>query len=262
MTLIGMKQTLGNATSGACQVQNFLNEFIKSIPVSARSTSRPAHKAQEVFSTAELAEAILLHLDVVDILSAVQVNHTTSRLISSSPRLQELLHLRASKKGHLKSPFHNNWPLTDLLNVRIFHSEPRPGRTTPQGKRGAQKLSEVRIDAIFHGEGRYRRHQSSDYETISELPKIGSMARRMLVCQPPVKAMKVSISCCAVSEQLYRRSSNALDDVPSVISMSGLTVGGLHDAAVKTKAEHKYCPNARLDQHCRDGTVDVLVTFH
>ena len=92
-----------------------------------------------------------------------------------------------------------------------------------------------------------------------------------LICQPPVKVMRVSIDCCSNQHITYEPEqfsvfsgptpSRRLDLRPTITSENGLTVGDLYDSTIKLRAEHLHCPHAREDEHLRDGTVDVSVSF-
>ncbi|KAK3714706.1 hypothetical protein LTR37_007686 [Vermiconidia calcicola] len=100
-----LKMAVNEAASNAIIVRTFLDSCLASIPVVTLPTSQSALKAHKVFTTAELFVNILAHVEPRDVLNALQINKATSQIFINSPKLQDKLHLRESKEGHVDSVF-------------------------------------------------------------------------------------------------------------------------------------------------------------
>ena len=233
-------------------IREFLDSCVEGIPIRMRPTGGSATKAQKVFGTAELFEKILCHLGPSDILSAVQINRSTSGAIANSPNLQCMLHLRAKNDGSVSTLFNflyddrekglHKWLWVDM------HS---------------WSDSEVSVSAWF------RKYGSSGVLKATK-PSIGNVGRRMLVCQPAPSEMKYWADCCNSSPH-YKQGSWEWHDghgdvpLPSVVqtitSASGITIGDMYDATMKLREEHRLCPLANEEDHTPDGWVVPTVKF-
>jgi len=91
-----------------------------------------------------------------------------------------------------------------------------------------------------------------------KVPKLGSRAQRMLVCQPPLKAMNVYADCCSGYCSFSRREVEATETIQSA---TGITIGDIIDTAPDLMQEHQTCPVASRFKHDREGKVNVKVTF-
>ena len=78
----------------------------------------------------------------------------------------------------------------------------------------------------------------------------------MLICQPPLKEMRVIANCC--TRNVARTA--AWEPVP-LTSETGITVGQVLDAAAALSAEHRLCPWAWHTCHDKNGSVDVRPNF-
>lgn len=212
----------------SCIPQKFYNE--------RRSDSSTA--AQRTFDVAELLEMILDHLEIPDIVKMIQVSHSLKNSIEASTKLQDKLSLRpAPLDSHIYSAFEQclfreggfRCTLTNYNNTR------------PQALPGTFAVRAY----FFPFPGQH-------------LPKIGSKYRRMFICQPPIKQMKVYLSCCPRDRELGFLPQL---EVCTVSSDGGLTIGHLYDCARKQMDEHRWCPYASTFSLDDDGVVMTGVQF-
>jgi len=81
----------------------------------------------------------------------------------------------------------------------------------------------------------------------------------MLLCQPLVKEMRVTTTCCDDSHYVQRVPGRGL---PPLTSPIGITIGDILDATERLRAEHRLCPFARWHCHDHDGFIHADVKFH
>ncbi|KAK3722198.1 hypothetical protein LTR37_002631 [Vermiconidia calcicola] len=261
--MASMHSTAVEVCKDVAELRAFLNGCLNSIPITMRPTPSSAVKAQQVFDTAELLEAVMTNLHAVDVLSAVQVSRTMSKMVSASPKLQDVLQLRPSKDGHLASIFLDSWG-TKFRVITVTLYEHTPGQFISPS-----------ADLAMPANMRMRVVTRLTPDLIETLPKI---CHRMLICQPPVKTMNYAADCCsrkyngpaeasfslfgAVAVPTYLPAQPESQDLrPTVTSETGLTIGDLYQITVKVRKEHLHCPHANQDQHHKDGTVRAMVAF-
>ena len=249
-------------------VRVFLTTCIDSIPITMRPTAQSAIKAQQVLSTAELVGLIFANLSAQDLLSALQINHTTAGMVSTTPSLQDILHLRPAKDGFMSTLFeYTYYDMFRPLHVAM-HDTHTSWITSASGgiEMNPNLKRDMRVVASF---------------THGKTPRsIGKLCRRMLICQPPVLMMEVGVDCCCVSRRpnthtlfapplITAACGKGLGVEPvhkenkcsTITSQTGLTVGDLHDATLKIQAEHRECWQACVTGHGTDNTDDVNVEF-
>ena len=246
---VTIETALAQSEKHAAGIRGFLSSCLNSIPVSMRPTTASASKAQRVFNTVELLEAILINLHPYDLLSALQVNGATSKMIETTPKLHDVLHLRPSKDGFLNTIFSESWG--PFFRLDVTYSDVK--NSAPLRHETIQQDDHVNIFVTF--------------DVVKGTLRVGELCRRMLVCQPPVKVMEISASCCDIHHSWSYLGSvgchvNAVDSSGIIRSEAGLTVGDLYDKAVELQEKHLYCPHASQPQHCEDGTVRVEARFH
>ncbi len=190
-----------------------------------------------------------------DLVAASLVNHSIRDTIEKSPKLQTKLCLRPAEPDHfLFLPFE----CTDRPFVPGFSCGPDGSHY-----RGGSQLIRASFDLL---EGR-------------KLPGITPLARRMLVCQPPVIIMEAYAQCCGsawpVSWQAVwpsaeihhgeRKSNISLDPGSTIRSTNptagGLTIGHLYDCAKHVIERHRYCALADYEEMDENGFVDAGLYF-
>jgi hypothetical protein len=72
----------------------------------------------------------------------------------------------------------------------------------------------------------------------------------MLICQPPVYYMDISLECCR-----HRPREYLPDEETAISSPTGLTIGDLYDRTVKVAEAHANCPHADTSLHNSQGRV-------
>ncbi|KAK3709303.1 hypothetical protein LTR37_011041 [Vermiconidia calcicola] len=258
---LSLKVALAEAARNATSVRTFLDSCLTSFPLATLPTSQSALKAHEVLTTAELFENILAHLDPRDVLNALQLNKATSQLFINSPKLQDKLHLRPSKEEHVDSVFENPRDGRQTFPLFRLHFGESSCDGPPPVEAGPDEI--VVVAEFFHW---------------YSLPTIGSRCRAMLVCQPPVKELLITLACCLPAGPGYRLHASFNPLTPSrptlsqvdeeefdgykIRSETGITVGQVYDATKQLQEEHRYCPHAIIELHNADGTVNVRTALH
>ncbi|KAK3670585.1 hypothetical protein LTR78_009553 [Recurvomyces mirabilis] len=179
--------------------------------------------AHEVFGMPEMLEMILEYLSIRDIFAFQQTTSQAKTMVTGSPRLQSLLFLRPDP---VEAPFRQP-PLDALAGLELCRPCPRVDPT------------EVRVVVLYQ----------------KTRPKLGENYRRMLVAQPPVHDMDLTISCCNGNGGRQRNVTIGIH------CDTGFRFGNLLDLAVQKQMEHRHCPFAELDLHDEDGFVRPDVTF-
>ncbi|KAK4540811.1 hypothetical protein LTR36_008888 [Oleoguttula mirabilis] len=219
-------------------------------------TEASTAKAQEVFSSPELLEMILLQLPPRHVLAAQSINKTFEALIATSPQLQQYLGLRADPTADFATPFRHTyeggWPYFACRSGRDTLSIDYPFATSHQ----EPDLDGFEIHASF----------SSRIYSNAILPRLGERCLSMLICQPPIYEMQASVSCCDRSRFRGLPAAVVLSaaNIPGpepVRAAAGITVGHLLEATKRLMAEHRTCPHAAPWDHDEQGNVNVAPTF-
>ena len=78
----------------------------------------------------------------------------------------------------------------------------------------------------------------------------------MLICQPPIKEMTLSASCCRF------RPHDTVEPKRSVINADGITVGDLLRATAAEEEHHRFCPWVGEGHHDPEtGMVNFSISF-
>lgn len=172
--------------------------------------------AEQVLSTPELLETILLYLDQASLLtSALRINHLFHSLITNSPSLQEHLFLRARRPRRWDSLLAN--PLVfatlpvrfyyqELVSERRFRRDPDPGPVPGPGRHKDRNVKGD--DSPTTGLDVYRRigprvgegvvdDRRSDWDLDDPFTRPEASWRRMLAVQPVLAASASSESTCS-----------------------------------------------------------------
>ena len=84
----------------------------------------------------------------------------------------------------------------------------------------------------------------------------------MLICQPPIYEMEVSVACCNEHAGHRLPGMPTPPPIPEPIrSKTGITVGDLLTASRKLWQEHRLCPYAQDWDHDKEGYVCVAPSF-
>lgn len=189
--------------------------------------------------TAELLEAILLHVDMRTILTSTQlVSRQWHDLIAHSPALQQALYFKPSTTAAAADssvPSPRGTTLNPLLAevFRFWFREPPPGESNRWSTFSLKDLEWFYSNTIEHFFGCRAPENDEDKEmktnggsaTLKSIMYPEATWRRMLVRQPPVLALglvkqKGKISVSNYSYEFYRLEFQ--DD-------SGLQMGHLYD---------------------------------
>jgi hypothetical protein len=81
----------------------------------------------------------------------------------------------------------------------------------------------------------------------------------MLVTQPPIKELTVSMECCPTYEYAYPYDPQPA--IQTITNPNGLTLGDLYDRTEKLLNEHRFCTSAYNGLLEDDGSVRVGVRF-
>ncbi|KAK5702277.1 hypothetical protein LTR17_022458 [Elasticomyces elasticus] len=247
---------LAEAFSSMGQIQAFLCQALEFDPLKTQPSDRSRVVAEKVFAIPELAEMILLEVGPYGILQAMQTCKALSHTITS-PKLQIKLSLREQCAGYWYSPFardilgyergsaRDETKLHDFLICDVIVPRRRLGHAAETG------FATVRA-AFAHPASAYGRG-----EGVKKLPTIGLRGQSMLICQPPITEMTISVSCCDTHRARARQ-----DKVRKIFNAEGLTVGDLLCATVKARKKREQCPYAQEFEHDQEsGVVLVHVSF-
>ncbi|KAF7191432.1 hypothetical protein HII31_07455 [Pseudocercospora fuligena] len=228
-------------------LEQFRMSIVNTIPVHARPTTESAAKAQKLFDVAELLEKILLNLDFANMIRVQQANSIFRNAFEQSARLQQITGQRSTTEGPTFSPLANPFFISRGCLVRFQHTS----------RRASQPLAddEVLISAKFSS--------VNPFES-QELPMVGSMLQKVLVCQPPLTRMTIRTSCCHDPFQHQPTTTtrqNPIKEIPELYVKTGITLGHILERTQKLQEAHRSCPNADLGQHRDDGSIDVQVYF-
>jgi DNA-binding FrmR family transcriptional regulator len=186
--------------------------------------SPDSNVAQEVLLIPELLEFILAHASALDILSVYQTCRGLSAIIDASPSLQVMMFFRpagvpAGTKTEFKpGPFdHFKW--FDLEGHSRYGEFVVTARSTPNQEKGG-------------------------------LPWVGELWKRMQLCQPPLKSMRVRKFCfdCEDNEVVSLGAD--------LYTGKELTFGDLYDMASEILDAGGRCPDCHTP-----GSIESDVEF-
>lgn len=203
--------------------QRFLDQCDGLIPASALPTEASTLKAEEVFGTPELVENILQFLAPREMLVAQRTSRTMNATILTSPKLQRLLYLRPDSTAYFSTAFKRQ-------TRQSFHVDAHETVTYDKhlGKLRSKGSGREAIISFAVTSSRATPLGTPTYSA-------GSRIRSMLVCQPPIKCMTASPSCCQHSRETDEASEEELS------SSTGLTCGDVVDFVMRMQAAHKVC---------------------
>ncbi|KAK3691151.1 hypothetical protein LTR37_018855 [Vermiconidia calcicola] len=216
-----------------------LASLLESIPLSARKPPNAATLVQQVLNIPELLEHILLYVDNSDLLDSYCVSRQFYNAIEASPSLQRRLGLQATPNSSIHFP-------AEYLGSWMYSTDAEGPRST----RGTAKGSKILV-SIYPG---------------SLLVRLGTRCRSMLICQPPVRQVKLFTSCCSKNRSNFLAqfapgggptSPAPLANVCAQGDSAGVTVGDINDAMELALAKHRLCPDATIYDHNDDGSVNV-----
>ncbi|KAM3418271.1 hypothetical protein BST61_g4272 [Cercospora zeina] len=230
-----LRAALAKARAGAAGLDNHLRNTGRASLYTERCPERARGLAQRVFDVPELLELVLSKLPVLELLKCYRVNPQWSGAIQSSVNLQRQLSLRSDTlDGHFQSVFRG----------RICgYSEVLPGFGTRAYFSTHRALSSHE-ETLPGNEILFKAEFASTTDPFRMSKQIGSRVRRMFICQPPVKELRVYLECCR-----YNFTHHAEDHdrhSATVANANGLTIGDLLDKTVEMLEAHKFCANAEV----------------
>ena len=192
--------------------------------------------AMKVFNTTELVEEIFKHLDVMDLLRAQQVNKQMANVVQSSSMLRRLMFLTPSKSKHFRK-----LDLSGKAGAKFVKIE-----TVPLDYEDTTNLEAFKVQFMYR------------------LPRLGSRARMLQLCQPPIRSMEYRPTCCGYNSDDEDPEEDGLNVFGwrKVENQDGLTLGDLYDTAEKLMADHRLCVDARESLYDDDdGFVRPKIVF-
>lgn len=166
-------------------------------------TSHASDAVQGVFRTAELLEAILMHLDLRDLCMLRSISTTFNETISGSVQIRRQMFLEPARNPHL-----------DLLPSFFT-----PGSCIKLERTNCDDWSRrVRIIIL--------------YDIRPPRCYLGSQVRSMQLSRGPVFWLRAYPRCC--------QGEPYVEDMSST---DGITLGSIYDKALQIFKEHESCPN-------------------
>ncbi|KAI7280468.1 hypothetical protein KC345_g4731 [Hortaea werneckii] len=158
--------------------------------VNGQPNEASAAKARQVFDVPELLEMILLKLPPSSIFVAQQVCQTFSALITSSSKIQHYLGLKADLQSNFSTCF-NGRSVSPWSKFQCGPEFDSSGRTSAWLSRRFRDIqsedeSKPKTFEVF-----------ASFSSHSKLPRLGERCQSMLICQPPIYEMKISVACCS-----------------------------------------------------------------
>lgn len=188
------------------------------------------HRLVESLSTgtAELAEMVLLNLDVEDLLSASQVNQFFAASISASSKLQMKMYLRADTSAFWSSFFNDPRQSSIYCNtlVRVRKNVGKQVLSPLALENGIQQNRQVAFKVTL----RVSRPDGGAF-TFHEPP---AKQKSMLICQPPITEVRATPVCDHVKSSGGNKNGD-----PAAITIhrpEGITVADLIYAAQQITA--------------------------
>lgn len=156
-----------------------------SLPTNEDRSLPHATAATKLFHIPELLEIIYEHLDSFDLLSATQVSRPAAELQRTSTRIRKLMCLEPDDQPALHLP---------LLCRAVPGLRVEPDTNAHHEMERLQHFHQFSDDSPVNGA-----YVRAAFAPTRKLPLVGSRARGMLICQPPVKAATLVVKICAVN---------------------------------------------------------------
>jgi hypothetical protein len=205
----------------------------------------PHNKATEASHIPEVAEKILSHLGAEDLLRVQQVDRKIFKIIEASPSLQTAMFL----KPRLTGPF-AMFPPTAEVGV----SQAMWGGHTPVYLHG-EVLTVVDPTGGAYGTSNDMFLSIQSGARLVE-EKVGARVASMLVCQPPIYVMHVTMMCCS-------RCRPDPSEIPAdrfktfvLKAKHGITIGHMVESIKTIRKLHDLC-DARWVPFVGDDMEDV-----
>ncbi|KAK5722678.1 ubiquitin-specific protease ubp2 [Elasticomyces elasticus] len=231
------------------KLQCHLDEATASMPFAEAFRKDQAYQTcSDALALPELLEHILSFISVKDILSVQQASKTCYEIVSTSPRLQYRMGLRADFDGFHVLPLGR--PAESRYPRRGYPGSCDPGLQYPRfACFSSHNLSNVAWDTTCLGRLCMQRLPPANFteasvtvtieaDAVGRLPTIGSRYRAMLVSQPPIEQMTIGLTWWpSIGGRRTSRSHEMFppfnsQDLPTVtVRGAGLTLGKLWDAA-------------------------------
>ena len=174
--------------------------------------------AERVLSMPEILEHVLLFTDVESVMAMERVNKKLRNIIDASPKLQSAIYLKPSLES-------TDTPVQ---------------RRTAFGRDGSGfQSTDFKVTLGQPGVVNATIHTAKPNNTV---PHIGTRWSRMLICQPPIKAM-----VAAASKFCPNCGSLQLERYNELSSDTGITVGDLYDKVQEVSAIVNICQNCHYD---------------
>ena len=259
--------------TNAAGLRKYFATFHKSVS-SARSNVRKG-RAKKAFQVPELLEAVLSCLDVPNLLKAQQVCKHFKGVIDESAKLQRRMGLKAADADSFLE-----LPLRGVVMTGQPYRGLFGGAALTFNVAGPCDMAGQSYLTSGFGMGPGGFHDAREETIVEEasvsilvrpfkgdrLPKVGSRIGSMLVCQPPVKQMTFTSSCCTPiglfgGGRIRHNGTVAPAEHPKLTNATGITVGDILTQAHKMIAEHRLCPNASEQMLDRHGYVQLQLSF-
>lgn len=200
-------------------------------PPQQKLLSIPTPAVTKVFTTTELLESILAHLSNLDLLKAYRVNRAFFNTIEGSLKLQRNIGLRASMEGMISIP------LDGILRKWSFGIGKRPYVQDLEQAQGTTGAFSRWINITIY----------------NPLKFIGERFGAILLCQPPIMKMTVSVNC-------RRQSNRCLLPTPCATittkeGSAGITLQDVQEIVQPLWDRHLLCPFGSAVEHNADGYV-------
>jgi len=228
-------------------LQSLSNYFGTSFTSSYPTTSSTS-KGLEVFNMPELFELIMMQLHARDIFAMQLVNTTMCAMVKGSSRLQRYIGLRPDPNAHFHTQFaRHRTPLAKSLlccaeTERVYHWFNPP-------EQSSREPDELGIYAVFTG-------------CKPDLEGLGEACRSMLICQPPITEMSITVECCNGVSRPHGHPRPPDSMLPKPIKRDGgITVGDIIEETLRLIKEHEMCPFASSWHHDDNGNVKVDPRF-
>lgn len=198
------------AQESILKLDRLLQVILDAIPIEARPNASSAIKANKVFDVAELLEKILLNCDYHDFVNAMGVNRSFREAFRRSPRLQQIMGLRPVTDGSPFSPVATPFFMSRGCIVKL-EDHHRYGHHVSD--------NEMVLSAVFNGTNPFEEHP---------LPRVSQRFRDTLICQPPIKQMRVRAgeasiqrrqiygNADVVAEQAAAKTRSSVGETPTI----------------------------------------------
>ncbi|KAK5722663.1 hypothetical protein LTR15_005895 [Elasticomyces elasticus] len=200
-----------------------------------------------LFEIPEMVENIFKFADTRDVVRAQQVCKTFFNIVKASYTLQRKFGVQADTGGFHSLPLRNPYETDDHSDFPKFRcsSYARYSHWSEYSRTHLEELTTQPMPPPDLAEVTV--YASVEATTTGRLPAISDLFRSMLICQPPIKSMSISLTCCPDpaggrnnygldlrSFQVYVDANGTTITHPIVTSSGpGLTLGEVWDAAQK-----------------------------